>query len=294
MKSLMNSIRIPLVRMEKPKIQIIFFCAISKMPYRKSYRRKYRKSKNPQTGKSYMGAKKVQAMINRSLAKNIETKTGIRPCTDGVEIGHNNFQYVSNSLLQTTQGDGDEENTVGQRVGDKIHLKGISIKGMLELNERYSDVTFRIMIIKSAKGDIPTSSTLWQGASGNKMLDSMDTERYTVLFSKYLKIKAPNFGTNSGNDYSTSGVVYKLGGLEGETDYSVISRATRLFKIWIPGTKFGNRGFITYENNSTQPKFFDYHCMIYAYSNYTTSDAGTSWNVGRINDAFTKIYYKDA
>lgn len=262
------------------------------MPYRKSYRKKYRKSKNPMTGKSYMGAKKVQSMINRTIAKNIETKSGIRPTTDGVEITHNSFKYISNSLLQTTQGDGDEENAVGQRVGDKIHLKGISIKGMLELNERYTDVTFRLIVVKSAKGDIPTITTLWQGASGNKMLDSIDNERYTVLFSKYYKIKAPNTGTNSQNINVGlgSGTLYTHDALG--DDYSTQSRATRLFKVWIPGYKFGNKGYITYENNSTQPKFFDYHCMVYAYSNYTTLEG--IWNVGRINDAYTKIYYKDA
>ena len=238
-----------------------------------------------------MGVKKVQAMINKSLAKNIETKTGVRPTTDGLQITHNSFQYISNSLLQTTQGDGDEESTVGQRVGDKIHLKGISIKGMLELNERYTDVTFRIIVVKSAKGDIPTITTLWQGASGNKMLDSIDTERYTVLASKFMKLKATNTGVNSGATVGTGAGVDYTNDFVGD-NYQTQSRATRLFKLWIPGTKFGNKGYIKYENNSTQPKFFDYHCMVYAYSNYTTLEG--IWDVGRINDAYTKIYYKDA
>ena len=38
---------------------------------------------------------------------------------------------------------------------------------MLELNERYSDVTLRMLVIRCAKGDVPTANTLWQGASSN-------------------------------------------------------------------------------------------------------------------------------
>jgi len=65
---------------------------------------------------------------------------------------------------------------------------------MLELNERYSDVTFRLFVVRSAKGDTPTTVTLWQGASGNKMLDTFNTERFTILYSKYVKILAPFYG----------------------------------------------------------------------------------------------------
>lgn len=257
------------------------------------YKRKYtKKSGGTRRYKraDHYAASKIQAVVKRALDRNIETKTGVRPTTDGLEITHNSFQYISNSLLQTTQGDGDEENTVGQRIGDKIHIKGVSIKGMLELNERYSDVTFRVIVVKSAKGDIPTITTLWQGASGNKMLDSMDNERYTILYSKYYQIKAPNMGNNSGEPVSTGAGTDYVETASGI--WNTFSRATRLFKVWIPGSKFGNKGYITYENNSTQPKFFDYHCMVYAYSNYTTLEG--VWNVGRINDAYTKIYYKDA
>ena len=46
------------------------------------------------------------------------------------------------------QGTGDiNTNNVGQRIGDEITLKGIKLKMMIELNERCSDVTFRLMVI---------------------------------------------------------------------------------------------------------------------------------------------------
>ena len=38
----------------------------------------------------------------------------------------------------------------------------------IELNERYSDETFRFLFVKSAKGDILTVDTLFNGQSGNE------------------------------------------------------------------------------------------------------------------------------
>jgi len=101
---------------------------------------------------------------------------------------------VSSNFMVTSNGVNDFENPPGQRIGDKITLSGVSFKMMLELNERYSDVTFRLMVVRSAKGDTSNDGSFWQGASGNKMPDTVNTERFTILHSKYVKMKAPFFG----------------------------------------------------------------------------------------------------
>jgi hypothetical protein len=49
---------------------------------------------------------------------------------------------------------------------------------------------------------------------------------------------------------------------------------------------------IKYENESENVKFFDYHVLCYAYSNYTTSQ--DIYYVGRVNDYVQQMYYKDA
>ena len=71
---------------------------------------------------------------------------------------------------------------------------------MLELNERFSDVTFRFMFIKSAKGDTPTRDNLFNGQSGNKMMDTINYERFSILQQKFIKMKAPNVATVSGTN----------------------------------------------------------------------------------------------
>jgi len=107
----------------------------------------------------------VAALTKRvnKLTRTIETKSGSEQITDSTEYQHNSMYVISNSFLKTQFGAGDIENSKGQRIGDKITLSGVSFKMMLklELYERYSDVTFRMMVVRSAKGDATTGETLW-------------------------------------------------------------------------------------------------------------------------------------
>jgi len=219
----------------------------------------------------------------KMMTKTIETKSGVQQISDGTQYVHNTLNIVSNTFMRTSLGIGDNENGTGQRVGDKITLVGVKFTLMLELNERYSDVTFRLMVIRSAKGDEPTTATLWQNASGNKMLDTFNTERFSVLHTKYVQMKAPNLGIEPSG-------IQELGG--GRAIGPVqISRATKIVKFFIPGKRFTRNGILQYEGQTTQVKFFDYHFCIYAYSNFSTTEL---FNVGRLNDCFIKLHYKDA
>lgn len=69
----------------------------------KTYKRKTYKKKGSMT------TRQVQKVVQRALDKNIETKQGIRQLgADGTEILHNNFIVMTNTPLQTIQGDGDQ------------------------------------------------------------------------------------------------------------------------------------------------------------------------------------------
>jgi len=100
-------------------------------------------------------------------------------------------------------------------------------------------------------------------------------------------MRAPNQGIDPA-------LIQQIGsGIAVGTD--VISRATRIVNFFVPGKKFTRSGILQYENNSTQVKFFDYHFMVYAYSNFSTSSTvPLVYNVGRLNDCFIKMHYKDA
>lgn len=269
------------------------------MPYkRRPYTRKtksgFRRYKNAKQN----AAANIQAYVRRAIARNnsrmIETKMSCNSSTDGTEIFHNNFVLLSNTLLKTTPGVYDPHSgSTANRIGDQISLRGVKIKMMVELNERYSDVTFRLFVIKCAKGDVPDRTTLFTGLSGNKMLDTIRTERYTILFQKYFKIKAPNAST-WGTETTTAGVPNGSGVNfmnESSGDHK-LSRASKIVSAWIPGKAFTKSGIITYENGLDQTKFFDYHVCLYAYSNYSTDQ--DLWYVGRVNDYVQQMYFKDA
>lgn len=255
----------------------------TKLPFKANKKRKYGAFSTPGSNVAV-----VRRIVKKALNKNIETKKSNFTVTDGIEIGHNGFVKLNANLLLTSQGTQDPNSGSGlNRIGDEINLKGVSIKMMVELNERYSDVTFRILIVKCAKGDSPERDTLFNNVSGNKMIDTINTERYTVIAQKWFKIKAPSPGTIGG--------VYPGAGYNAmNSNEQLISRATKIVKMWIPGKKFTRSGIIKYENGSSQPKFFDYQALIYAYSNYSTlQDPPVGYYVGRVNDYVQQTFFKD-
>ena len=269
--------------------------------------RKYKKSASYKLKKKYgrkatSSAKTIQAVVRRAIAQNnkrtMEVKQAVSTVSDGTQIYHNNFITLDGHLLETTQGVKDPNTSHTEcRIGDQITLRGCKLKMFVELNERYSDVTFRMLVVKCAKGDSPTRATLFNGLSGNKMLDTINTERYTIIFQKYFKIKAPNPGI-SGSTGGTAEVGTTIppsnAGIEyvGSNEVRVLSRATKIIKAWIPGKAFGRKGVIQYENASTQVKFYDYQVLLYAYSNYSTDQ--DIWYVGRCNDYINQLYFTDA
>ena len=166
---------------------------------------------------------------------------------------------------------------------------------MVELNERFGDASFRVMVVKLAKGDTLNASTLFNGISANKMLDTINYERYSILYQKWFKIKANNQGTLQNMQGTNSG----LYGVAASSAYqgAVLSRATRIIKITLPYKKFVRSGVVVYENGSSQPKFFDYKVIIFGHSNWSTSDAvltGGPYNVGRLNDYVKTINFTDS
>lgn len=107
-------------------------------------------------------ARTLQSVVRRALARHMESKMTNQTSSDGVEIGHNSFLTMDSNMLETTQGVGDGTTGTANRIGDEITLKGISMKFMIELNERYTDVTFRMFVVKKAKGDTLDASTFFR------------------------------------------------------------------------------------------------------------------------------------
>jgi len=231
---------------------------------------------------SYKKRKSLSSQVAR-LSRTIETKEGTRRLY-GINLQHNNLTVFTMNPFQCTQGTGDpmSQGTM-ERVGDKITVKSLSYKIFIEASLGRSKVYFRFMLIRMAKGDTLDRSTLFQDSCANKMIDTINRERFTVIASKTVNVIAPNLVASTFNVATGVPTAGTPAGLAG----------TRIVSFRVPGKKFGKQGVITYENASTsQVKFYDYKLCCVAYDwNGTPQDLN---NVGYINDGYVKTYYQDA
>lgn len=237
-------------------------------------------------------------MINRKVNGVIETKSGGFSSTDQQLLFHNSMYIVDDDLIATGLGTADNEVGMGQRIGDQILLKGISMKFMFELNERFNDVTFKVFVVRAASGDIPTQSTLFSGASNNKMMDKFNKERFSLLGYKKFKMTQPaNVPAMSGalannSEISNAGIgigVYSAD--PNDATANAASRRTQMINMWIPGSRIAKYGKVQYSSGTKYPKFFSYYCIVFAYSNYSTME---TVNVAMCNEYIRTLYYKDA
>lgn len=225
------------------------------------------------------------------LLKTIETKESQFKTGANIGLAHNNLTVLQCpgtgtylNCFYCGQGGSDQDMGAnqGNRIGDEITVQSVKFHGMVEGALQRSKVYFRFMLVKAAKGDIPTRATLFKGNADNKMIDEINTERFSILASKIFNVSPPNPPPNT---VSLTGVA-EPGVLAGVT-------GNRIFKVTIPGRKFGRQGVIKYENASvSQVKFYDFYPVFVAYDWYgTPQDANT---VGRINELYCKMRFKDA
>lgn len=223
----------------------------------------------------------------RNLERMIETKEGCIKSQTDVPLYHNNVRIVQNSTgsefnpLFSQQGAQDPMGpNDARRIGDKISIRGIKLKGFFENALNRAKVWYRLMVIKKAKGDTIDRTTLFKQDTDNKMLDQVNTERFTIVAQKTFTISTSNVAPSS---VGVTGV---------PTGGTTAGIGTKVVSMWIPGRKFGRGGNLIYEDGSSQPKFFDYRIILVCYDWYGTPQDVNA--VGRINELFTKIYFKDA
>lgn len=217
-----------------------------------------------------------------ALSRMIETKESQRRVV-GVNCQHNNCTILNINPFLISQGVSDPQNAdSGNRVGDAISVKGMLIKAFFQNQDQRAKVYFRVMMIRCAKGDTPDRTNLFKQSADNKMLDQVNTERFSIVYQKIFNITASNNVASS--------VIPTTGVPAGATPAGI---GTRTFSAWIPGRKFGRNGVVRYENQSTsQVKFYDYKIVVVCYDWYQTFQDTN--NVGFVNELYTKIYFKDA
>lgn len=76
-----------------------------------------------------------------------------------------------------------------QRIGDEIIGKYINYKIWLSNKSDRPNVLYRIVVYRCPKDESETNHlNIYEGVSPNKMIDYINTEKYTPLFQKFVKI----------------------------------------------------------------------------------------------------------
>lgn len=245
---------------------------------------KYAKRMMGRVGARHMVGVKPLGIRVRKLERMVETKESGNKTGTNVGLLHNTptvvFDLFENIGRGVEDPMGPSANSTA-RIGDKITIKGVLIRGMLETAVARSRVHFHLYVVKGAKGDVFDAGTMYKGMAGNKMIDQFNTERFTIVAQKRITINVGNQPANTLTLAAEPQMTFNT---------QTAGQGAQPFKMYIPGYKFCKNGNLIYENNSNQPKFFDYKFFISAYDWFGTPETS---NVGKINEIYHKVYFSD-
>lgn len=199
-----------------------------------------------------------------------ETKQ-VHRVLENINVNHNQG-YAFTNLLYTTQGINDNDtgaNNYNCRLGDEVQGKGISIKLWIANKLDRPNIMYRLVVFKYQSQSIPTLSSIFVGANGNKIMDDLDREYITPVYQKLFNLQVGYSAYPSGS----------LGDADG--------REAHIYKkIYIPLKDKK----IHYNNGGSVPKFVDYGFALIPYDSYGTL---TTDNICSFSYQM-KFYFKDA
>jgi len=214
--------------------------------------------------------KSLVSLIKKVSLQKVETKHTHFIVNDQ-QLYHNNG-YIKLKLLDTSQGITDTQTGTtfyAGRIGDQIVARGISIKLWVANKLDRPNVMYRIIVFKYQSATTPTSTSIFTGANGNKMMDDIDREYVTPVYQKIFNLQM---------GFSASVQAAIAGDTEGREAHKYLS-------FYIP---LKNK-VIQYTDGSTIPKFIDYGFRIVPYDSYGTLETDI---IASMSFQY-KLYFKD-
>jgi len=264
------------------------------------FKKLLKKTKTSKTLKSKI-TKVVKSVINREA----ETKSGLVTMISNVEIQNNFWRQACTNFLATGQGVGDNETLQGARIGDRIKLKGVHMKLLLESNSRFSEVWVRIIVIKKYRGAAVTNNThtsqtgLFRNLSvqGNAIMDEFDNEKHKCIYQKLVKLRLGNDSISDNLIANAPATALLPSGLRWANGTDKVGMgATYRWSKYFTAKQLGfPSGTVTYENNSTVIKNWDYEVWVGTHTGLINGPetGGSAYNLCAINQGYVKMYYKD-
>lgn len=217
--------------------------------------------------------------------KQSETKHLHEQWFSNKEVFHNQYYKLKDDLLSgISVGD-----RAFERIGDKIHLKGISVKMNIENEEFRPYVRYMFIVFRDRWNHDHTqpdaANDIWEGTSTSKNLDWLNTNRFEFKMIKYVNVTAYNSGTAAGVNSVTQpiGGTYKI---EAGEDYEIFTNPSKYVNFYL---KFNKN--ITYDDNSTNAMRNKWQFGVVPYVNYATNTSSAT-KVGNMTGV-AKLYWKD-
>lgn len=222
--------------------------------------------------RSKMNAKTMVRIARREVLRRCETKyrqSGsennalYHNFSDGAAAG-NNINRITN-ILQTVQG-----NSQSQRVGDEIYPVGVSLRFWISNKGDRPNCMYRIIVFTCPPDQVTsiTPSSFWGGASANKMLDFINTDKYKVIKQYIIKPMA--------GDYSL------------ETSATNKEHST-MRKLWIPLRKTGP---VKYQTDNGDVAKYQKHNICVAIGAYDAYGSLATDNIASFGYSY-RFYFKD-
>jgi hypothetical protein len=184
---------------------------------------------------------------------------------------HNSLSIPLNHLIDLTNGDGDD-----QRVGDEVIGKYIKFKLWFASKFDRPNVKIRVMVLRVPINEHTGVISPFNNDHGNKLLDYINTEKYTPVYQKFININTNTaIGPDSGLPPPSTGYDWNL------KERSVMHS----FTIPLKDEK------IKFLEGENRPKFqkFNLRFVAVAYDAYGTA---TTDNIASYAGNY-RFYYKD-
>lgn len=229
-------------------------------PYTKFAKKPYRKRFTKRRG--------MASFIKRVMLKQCETKHKTL-AFENAQMNHNSLMIPLNGLIDVAQGDSEN-----QRTGDEVIGKYLKFKLWMSAKQDRPNVKIRLMVIRVPTDEESGTVSPFEGVIGNKLIDYINTEKYTAVYQKFITIQ--------GNQ-----AIGPTGGLLG-TSYDWYMRersAQHSFTIPLKDEK------IKFLETGNTPKYQKYNLrfVALAYDSYGTLTTDTiATMAGNV-----RFYYKD-
>lgn len=218
--------------------------------------------------KRYRKGKGMASFIKRVMLKQCETKHKSL-AFENVQLNHNTLAIPLNGLIDVTQGDGEN-----QRTGDEVIGKYLNVKLWMASKFDRPNVRIRVMVLRVPTSEESGGFSPFENVIGNKMIDYINTEKYTPVYQ--------NFVTIQGNQ-----AIGPAGGVLGTSYGWFLKEKSEQLSFTIPL----NDEKIKFLDTGNTPKYqkFNLRLVAVAYDAYgtlTTDQLGTMAGTVR-------FYYKD-